>query len=547
MSQTYVTGWKIFLTRKLNPWDTSLYADRDLWITTWRLYWVNDSQQEWIEFTSVTASGSEFIYGWLTRKLSQTSIPTTAGTGLTWLASTAFVNVAMHDQLPDKTQPQIFGDSITTTDIRFSWTTTSWLRVKTLTTTQRLALTPANWDIVYDTTLWENYQYIAWAWSAISAGSTQANASTTVAGKVEIATPTEMDAWIDIWWTWASLVWTPSQFQRKEFVEKLNVTWLTEKIVISGDDELVIHDPISGINEKVKSSNFKKYTANFWDWSDWALTISSWTTTLTYDNLWYVEKNYSSINISWTATLTTSWQNANWWIAVINCLWDFTMSAWIIDISWKWWNGWGWVSNWVWWVWSNWKSIILIGNTTNYWSGWDGSNVWLWWTWTGWFWWILKWYCWAGGGWASWVNAVWWNWGNGGWCLIINIWWNINFSWWTITANWLTGTSWNWGGWWGGWGWCVIIKYVWTISTAWTITVNWWNWANWSGFGWYSEKWGAGGWSYSNWWNWGGHTWNWVNGSSSSFWWTGWTWWAAVSNSWGGGWGWAGFKLVSSF
>ena len=45
----------------------------------------------------------------------------------------------------------------------------------------------------------------------MASGSVQPNASTTVAGKVEIATEAEFDAWTDTWGTWASLVALPSQ------------------------------------------------------------------------------------------------------------------------------------------------------------------------------------------------------------------------------------------------------------------------------------------------------------------------------------------------
>jgi len=91
----------------------------------------------------------------------------------------------MHDQLPDKLENTAFTGSVTATDISFTGTTTGGLKVKSLTTAQRLAITPANGQIVYDSTLGENYQYIAGAWSAISAGSTQPNASTTVLGKIK--------------------------------------------------------------------------------------------------------------------------------------------------------------------------------------------------------------------------------------------------------------------------------------------------------------------------------------------------------------------------
>jgi hypothetical protein len=48
-----------------------------------------------------------------------------------------------------------------------------------------LDMTGINSAIIYNTTESEHYQYIGGDWSAVSAGSTQPNASTTVAGKVE--------------------------------------------------------------------------------------------------------------------------------------------------------------------------------------------------------------------------------------------------------------------------------------------------------------------------------------------------------------------------
>jgi len=45
--------------------------------------------------------------------------------------------------------------------------------------------------VVYNSTTGELNQYISGAWSAVAAGSTQANSSTTVAGKVETATSAE--------------------------------------------------------------------------------------------------------------------------------------------------------------------------------------------------------------------------------------------------------------------------------------------------------------------------------------------------------------------
>lgn len=93
-------SWKIIkLKAKLNPSDTTLTADIDVWISAWRLYLKSNLQEEWISFTWVSPSWSNFSYTWLTRGLSQTADPVTAWTGKTWVAWNSGAVVAMHDEL----------------------------------------------------------------------------------------------------------------------------------------------------------------------------------------------------------------------------------------------------------------------------------------------------------------------------------------------------------------------------------------------------------------------------------------------------------------
>jgi hypothetical protein len=75
--------------------------------------------------------------------------------------------------------------------LQFSGTTHAGVQLISLTTTERNALTPVNGDIVYDETLGQNYQYIAGSWNAVDAGTVFSNASSSAAGKVEMATYTE--------------------------------------------------------------------------------------------------------------------------------------------------------------------------------------------------------------------------------------------------------------------------------------------------------------------------------------------------------------------
>jgi len=120
----WYASWKeIALKAKLNAADTSLTANVDVWITAGRLYFVSDTQEEWIDFTWVAASGSNFTYSWLTRWLSQTADPATAWTWLTWLAGNKWVIVAMHDNLINKQESWIQKDA---TKIQF-WSTSSYI------------------------------------------------------------------------------------------------------------------------------------------------------------------------------------------------------------------------------------------------------------------------------------------------------------------------------------------------------------------------------------------------------------------------------------
>lgn len=286
----------------------------------------------------------------------------------------------------------------------------------------------------------------------------------------------------------------------------------------------------------------------WWTWSDWVLNISSWTTTLSLSNN-FIEKNYSSMTISWTALLDITWVSwNNWAVALLRCKWNFSMTAWTIAMDWQWWAWW------TWWAsptsWQQWYDINEILRS-NFWLLWDwtwsasSGTWWLWWVWItklhrwydyGWYWWAW---------WGGWKPASWWNWWRWGWCLIIEVWWSITFTWWTIRANWSNWTAgWASTSWWGGWwGWTVVIFYntLWSI-TWWTLQCNWWNWWAWN-LASNQYWWWWGGWSYANWWRWG-WTVVWTTWQSWSAWvnWAWWTWWAS-DWWWGGWWGyWAIFK-----
>ena len=99
--------------------------------------------------------------------MSKTADPATAGTGLDWMAGTVVKIVAMHDQLADKGQDETISGTWTHTKPLIVSGSTSYVQVPTLTQTERLALTPANGMIVYDSTNGDLYKYTAGSRRAI--------------------------------------------------------------------------------------------------------------------------------------------------------------------------------------------------------------------------------------------------------------------------------------------------------------------------------------------------------------------------------------------
>lgn len=130
------------------------------------------SLKEWVSFTGVSGTT---VTG-LTRGLSQTADPATSGTGLTWVAGTQVILVAMHDQLGDKQEGYVPKQA-----------TTAALNARTSKT-----LGERFWDTTQGTDVrWTGAAYEAYGTASVT------NATTTSAGKVELATSAESVAGTD--------------------------------------------------------------------------------------------------------------------------------------------------------------------------------------------------------------------------------------------------------------------------------------------------------------------------------------------------------------
>jgi hypothetical protein len=273
----YASWQQITLQQKLNPADTSLLADVDVWITAGRFYFVNDQQEEWIDFTWVSASGSNFSYTWLTRGLSQTADPATAWTGKTWIAWSGWTLVAMHDQLADKQK-----------DNTFEWNNTyEWVETfeEAIITEKWVASTVYADTTARDAALWWDWVatkaytgILAWSvyynyntataqWESIDTWTVTPDASETVAGKVEIPTQTQSDDWDDTWDTWAFVATTPQRVGRsiqKQAYTYDEDTWVANAYVVTLSPTPSAYVEWMKISVKIGS----------WNTSTWASTIN---------------------------------------------------------------------------------------------------------------------------------------------------------------------------------------------------------------------------------------------------------------------------------
>lgn len=531
----FETWFETTISSRVEPTDTTIKLAVAPTATNGRWYIFNNAQKEWISYTGV--SGTSIT--WVTRDLSQTADPATVWTGKTWIAWTIFRVVAMHDQIPDKKDSNVFTGTQTFTTVDF-WSTGKFsVPVYATTTARDAAITsPTNWMVVYITADWSFYKYEAGAWSTFASGSV-ANATTTAAGKVELATQAEVELWTNTGWTWASLVATPWQLNPNNITSATPVA--SDKILFSDTSD----------SNKLKSSTISNllWLISLWyfgDWSDWDVTIST-NTTLTrdmyYNNLvinswvtlnpaWY--RIFVKWKISWTWTIArvgNNWTNWSYWTAWV--AWA-TLSQWSMKAelpAWDWWY-WTW-SAWVGWGWTN-PSLTTL-NGAAWWAWWTSSFFPNTWAWPGGGWWVAtrwvlynkafapslahpattadswfyanygnSWAAWWGWGWAQITSTGelwgwWWGWWSNGWLVFISCreWdftWTVNTTWWNGWNGWSTWWSrwWGWGWGWGGNWWTVVRLYQtitneatfvmtwWTGWTGWTWNTSWANWSNWS-------------------------------------------------------------------
>lgn len=203
---------------------------------------------------------------------------------------------------------------------------------------------PVNGNSAYLIAEGKRTDYVAWAW-ADRASWTNPNASDTVAGKVEISTQAEFDAWTATGWTWASIVATNDQIRKQ-------INTATAKTTPVNADSIGIADSAaSGVIKKTTLTQLKAA-------SDMqATTTTSWfvematdaEVTAGTDETRYVNpKQLGLKNKTFITNITRAIDAASWsvviahWLPVppkyitaeaINAWWNKASSKWSSDFT----------------------------------------------------------------------------------------------------------------------------------------------------------------------------------------------------------------------
>lgn len=186
---------------------------------------------------------------------------------------------------------------------------------------------PANWMQCYLTDTGKFSDYTGGSWTDRESWWTFANASTTVAWKVEIATDAEVTAWTWTWWTWAVLSVTPTQ------ANKLANLATTDTTFDDTDYFLFSDAAASDVNKKITIANSRDQLAasNTLKWTSERATTAeaqTWTDDERYVTpLWAKKAIWSMI---WAPSSATVWSSAQ---VTVDTLLVITASWWTWSVT----------------------------------------------------------------------------------------------------------------------------------------------------------------------------------------------------------------------
>lgn len=467
--QTFETWYRSTLSAKLNPTDTEIIVANAPTVTAWRMHVYRWNTHAWIKYTWVSWSsltGVTFV--------SQTANPTTSVTGIIFPAWSSIELAEMHDQMIDKQQPTDLLQVATTYATTAARDTALW--------GDGVATEPYVDIYVTTTGLYYNYNLSSGQWEALDVGTPTANASTTVAGKVEISTDAEWLAGTDTWGTWAILSLTPSQVQtlgRFGDWSDGNVT-ISSNTTLTRDmyynnltvdtgitlnpDGFIIYVlgtlTLTGTAKLIRNGNNGANASLANGWAGWAALntgtcgpCGSWYTGgsgVVNSNAPGISSGILNPSLATTSTAWAAWGSGG-------------TSSW--GTPWWAWGTSGDVTQWPLYnqVWNLWNVLAYLANPTSWLMQYSGMPSW----WSGW----------SGGG-SGWQNGVWggWSGGNGGIIVLIA---RVLTGTGTIEAKGGIGGNGENGnggnsaaGWWGAGGSWGIVKIIYQSGTPYTCTLT---------------------------------------------------------------------------
>lgn len=178
----------------------------------------NNTREEWVGFGSITDNGDgTATLGDVTRGLPLTGETFTGSSTRSFPHSGGVCKVTLVDYhalfnlKANKDRANTFtADNTFTNDVDFSGASATFRLPNHSTASRDLLVAPANGMKIYNTTTGEEQIYNAGTWYTLATGSTQPNATTVAAGKVELPTQAENDNGDPTGGTGAGLASTPA-------------------------------------------------------------------------------------------------------------------------------------------------------------------------------------------------------------------------------------------------------------------------------------------------------------------------------------------------
>lgn len=232
MVQTFQTWYTSTIALPVWVTDTTITVATAPTVTKGRMKIGRGSVKEWISYTGV----SWLVLTGVTRWLSLTADPTTAGTGLSWLAGTTIKLVAMHDQLIDKAYGWNFGDDVSVTgDITATASITAgtyvWLPKYASTWARDTAIpSPTGNELVIVAWNLQHYNSSTAQRETADTGTPVPDLSETVSGKGRYTSDSQYDAGTDTDWSGNALLPKPSQASSTEYLVDKNTYRLGENV-----------------------------------------------------------------------------------------------------------------------------------------------------------------------------------------------------------------------------------------------------------------------------------------------------------------------------